>query len=162
MKTLIYEIIAAAATIEAAGNRILRPFGLTPMTFNILNVLSDGPLSQREIGDRIIVAASSITFQVRQLQRKGLIQRRRSDARTWRVSLTPLGARTRHLAEARMDEIIGQIPIDRSLIADAMSALTAVRRRLPDLSQGPPRDEPSRPGAAPLSPAGTHPDIANT
>ena len=46
MKTLIYEIIAAAGTIESAGNRILRPFGLTPMTFNILNVLTDGPLSR--------------------------------------------------------------------------------------------------------------------
>src|SRR5208337_230045 len=101
MKTLIYEIIAAAGTIEAAGNRVLKPFGLTPMTFNILNVLKDGPLSQREISDRIIVAASSITFQVRQLQRKGLIQRRRADARTWRVSLTALGAQTRLLAEKR-------------------------------------------------------------
>ena len=29
MKTLIYGIIAAAATIEAAGNRILKPLGLT-------------------------------------------------------------------------------------------------------------------------------------
>ena len=77
MKALIYEIIAAAGTIDAAGGKILKPFGLTPMTFNILNVLRDGPLSQREIGDRVIVAASSITFQVRQLQKKGLIQRRR-------------------------------------------------------------------------------------
>src|ERR1700691_745514 len=117
MKTLIYDIIAAAATIEAAGNRLLKPFGLTPMTFNILNVLSDGPLSQREISDRIIVAASSITFQVRQLQKKGLIQRKRSDARTWRVSLSPLGAERRLLAERRMDEVIGQIQIDAGLIA---------------------------------------------
>jgi len=136
MKTLIYEIIAAAATIEAAGTRILKPFGLTPMTFNILNVLNDGPLSQREISDRIIVAASSITFQVRQLQRKGLIHRRRSDARTWRVSLTPLGMETRLRAEGRMDEVIAQIQIDRGLIADAESALKAVRRHLPTLSQG--------------------------
>jgi DNA-binding MarR family transcriptional regulator len=135
MKTLIYEIIAAAATIDAAGNRILRPFGLTPMTFNILNVLSDGPLSQRQISERIIVAASSITFQVRQLQKKGLIQRRRSDARTWRVSLTPLGAQTRLLAEQRMDHVIGQIQIDPRLIADAESALKSVRSHLPSLSQ---------------------------
>ena len=136
MKTLIYEIIAAAGTIEAAGNRILRPFGLTPMTFNILNVLTDGPLSQREISDRVIVAASSITFQVRQLQKKGLIQRRRSDARTWRVSLTPLGAETQHLAERRMDQIIEQIRVDPDQVADAESALKAVRNRLLTVSQG--------------------------
>jgi DNA-binding MarR family transcriptional regulator len=136
MKTLIYEIIAAAGTIEAAGNRLLKPFGLTPMTFNILNVLSDGPLSQREIGEQVIVGASSITFQVRQLQKKGLIQRRRSDARTWRVSLTPLGAEKRLLAERRMDQVMGQIQIEPALIASAESALKAVRKHLPDLSKG--------------------------
>jgi DNA-binding MarR family transcriptional regulator len=135
MKTLIYEIIAAAGTIESAGNRILKPFGLTPMTFNILNVLSDGPLSQREISDRIIVGASSITFQVRQLQKKGLIQRRRSDARTWRVSLTPLGAERRLLAEQRMNQVIDRIHIEPTLVASAESALKAVRQHLPNLSK---------------------------
>jgi DNA-binding MarR family transcriptional regulator len=134
MKSLIYEIIAAAGTIETAGARILKPHGLTPMTFNILNVLNPGPLSQREISERIIVAASSITFQVRQLQRKGLIQRRRADARTWRVSLTPLGARTRQQAEAAMDAVIRQIRIDPALVAGAESALRAIRQHLPTLS----------------------------
>jgi DNA-binding MarR family transcriptional regulator len=136
MKTLIYEILAAAGTIESAGNRILKPFGLTPMTFNILNVLKDGPLSQREISERIIVAASSITFQVRQLQRKGLIQRKRSDARTWRVSLSPLGAEKRLLAEHAMDRVIEQIEIEPGLIAGAEYALKQVRKHLPNLSQG--------------------------
>jgi DNA-binding MarR family transcriptional regulator len=137
MKTLIYEIIAAAGTIETAGNRILKPFGLTPMTYNILSVLNrDGPLSQREISDRMIVAASSITFQVKQLQKKGLIQRRRSDARTWRVSLSPLGAETRLNAERAMDNVIGQIRIDAGLVASAEYALKEVRKHLPKLSEG--------------------------
>jgi DNA-binding MarR family transcriptional regulator len=136
MKALIYEIISTAATIDAAGNIILKPFGLTPMTFNILNVLRDGPLSQREIGDRVIVAASSITFQVRQLQKRGLIQRRRSDARTWRVSLTPLGARKRQLAEQQMDAIIGQIRMHPEATAAAKSALQGVHVRLSELVQG--------------------------
>jgi DNA-binding MarR family transcriptional regulator len=135
MKSLIYEIIAAAGTIDAAGTRILRPFGLTPMTFNILNVLAEGPLSQREISDRVIVAASSITFQMRHLQRKGLVQRRRADARTWRVSLTALGAETRLRAERSMDEVIGRISIDPGLVASAEAALKAVRGHFPDLSQ---------------------------
>jgi DNA-binding MarR family transcriptional regulator len=130
MKTLIYEIIATAGTIEAAGNRILKPFGLTPMTFNILNVLTDGPLSQREISDQVIVAASSITFQVRQLQKKGFIQRRRSDARTWRVSLTTLGAERRRLAAHQMDQSIDQIQIDPDHAANAESTLKAVRNHL--------------------------------
>jgi len=135
MKTLIYEIIATAGTIESAGNRILKPFGLTPMTFNILNVLTDGPLSQREISDKVIVAASSITFQVRQLQKKGLIQRRRPNARTWRVSLTPLGVETRRKAEREMDQAINQIRIGRDQVAAAEQALQAVRNQLQKLSQ---------------------------
>jgi DNA-binding MarR family transcriptional regulator len=136
MKTLIYEIIAAAGTIDSAGNRILKPFGLTPMTFNILNVLTDGPLSQREISDQVIVAASSITFQVRQLQKKGLVQRRRSDARTWRVSLTPLGAEKRRLAGQEMDRVIERIQVDRNQVLEAESTLKAVQSQLLKLGYG--------------------------
>ncbi len=135
MKSLIYEIIAAAGTIDAGGHAILKPFGLTPMTFNILNVLHAGPLSQREISERVIVAASSITFQVRQLQKKGLLQRRRADARTWRVSLTPAGAEARRRAEERMDQVIGQIAIEPGLVAQAESALRAVRSHFPQLAR---------------------------
>ena len=133
MKKLIYQIIATAAAIESAGTRILRPFGLTPMTFNILNVLGPGPLSQREISDRIIVAASSITFQVRQLQKKRLVQRRRSDARTWRVSLTPLGAETLRRAEKQMDEVIASLHVEPGAVAGAQVTLAAVQDRFPKL-----------------------------
>jgi DNA-binding MarR family transcriptional regulator len=134
MKTLIYEIIAAAGSIEAAGIRILKPFGLTPMTFNILNLLEDGALSQREISDRVIVAASSITFQVRQLQKKGLVKRRRADARTWHVSLTPEGEDVRRRAEERMDAVIGRIQIWQDIVANAESALKSLRTQLAGFS----------------------------
>ena len=130
MKALIYEIIATAATIDDAGSRTLKPFGLTPMTFNILNVLKDGPLSQRAISDQVIVAASSITFQVRQLQKKGLVQRRRSNARTWCVSLTEQGAEKRRLAESQMDQRINQILLKPDVIANAMTALRTLRNQL--------------------------------
>jgi DNA-binding MarR family transcriptional regulator len=130
MKALIYEIIATAATIDAVGSKTLKPFGLTPMTFNILNVLKDGPLSQRAISEQVIVAASSITFQVRQLQKKGLVQRRRSNARTWCVSLTEQGTEKRRLAESQMDQRIKQILIEPDLIANAMKALQALQSQL--------------------------------
>lgn len=129
MKNLIYEIIATAGVIDAAGSRILKPFGLTPMTFNILNLLSDGPLSQREISDQVIVAASSITFQVRQLQKKGFVQRKRSDRRTWRVSLTTLGAEKRRLAAQEMDRIIDQIRLQRDQIASATGAMKEIQKQ---------------------------------
>ena len=130
MKAFIYEIIATAAAIDVVGSRTLKPFGLTPMTFNILNVLKDGPLSQRAISDQVIVAASSITFQVRQLQKKGLVQRRRSNARTWCVSLTEQGAEKRRLAESQMDQRIMQILLEPDLIANAMKALQGLQNQL--------------------------------
>jgi DNA-binding MarR family transcriptional regulator len=130
MKAFIYEIIATAAAIDVVGSRTLKPFGLTPMTFNILNVLKDGPLSQRAISDQVIVAASSITFQVRQLQKKGLVQRRRSNARTWCVSLTEQGAEKRRLAESQMDQRIMQILLEPDLIANAMKALQGLQKQL--------------------------------
>ena len=83
------------------------------------------------------MAASSITFQVRQLQKKGFVQRRRSDARTWRVSLTPLGAETRLRAEQRMDQIVEQIQVDAGSLASAEAALKTVRTQLPLISQNP-------------------------
>ena len=130
MKNLIYEIIATAGVIDAAGSRILKPFGLTPMTFNILNLLSDGPLSQREISDQVIVAASSITFQVRQLQKKNLVQRKRSDNRTWRVSLTTLGVEQHRLATEEMTRIISQILLQPEQIAGATCALKEIQKQI--------------------------------
>ena len=130
MKNLIYEIIATAGVIDAAGSRILKPFGLTPMTFNILNLLSDGPLSQREISDQVIVAASSITFQVRQLQKKNLVQRKRSDKRTWRVSLTTLGVEQHRLATEEMTRIISQILLQPEQIAGATCALKEIQKQI--------------------------------
>jgi DNA-binding MarR family transcriptional regulator len=84
----------------------------------------------------VIVAASSITFQVRQLQKKGLIQRRRSDARTWRVSLTPLGETKRKSAAQKMDAIIGEIRMSSEAITAAKAALNEVHGRLAELVHG--------------------------
>lgn len=130
MKSLIYAVIEAAGAIDTAGTRILRPLGLTPMTFNILNVLGEGPLSQREISERVIVAASSITFQVRQLQKKGLIERRRADARTWRVSLTEKGRLLQAQANERMDAVIAGLVVDRASAPGAERVLRSIQSSL--------------------------------
>jgi len=130
MKALIYDIIATAGLIDTSGVRVLRPLGLTPMTFNILNVLTDGPLSQREIGDRVIVAASSITFQMHQLQRRGLIKRRRADARTWRVSLTDEGKALQGRAALLMDALIVSLPVSAAQAARASAVLLTIRQSL--------------------------------
>lgn len=130
MKGLLYQVISTAATLEQAGFRVLRPMGLTPMSFNILNVLKDGPLSQREIGDRMIVAASSITFQMKQLQKRGLIQRRRADARTWDVSLTEKGAFLRREADERMDAVMARMAVDPATATRATETLGSIEAQL--------------------------------
>lgn len=133
MKTLIYDIIATAGLIDSAGTKVLRPLGLTPMTFNILNVLAEGPLSQREIGDHVIVAASSVTFQVQQLLKRGLIQRRRADARTWQVSLTPEGSALRRKADLLMDKFIARLPVAPAQAKQARATLLLLQEVIPTL-----------------------------
>lgn len=130
MKQLLYEIIAAAGAIEAAGSRVLKPFGLTPMSFNILNLLDGCPLSQRELSDRLIVVASSVTFQFRQLRRRGLLQRRRADRRTWLVSLTPEGRALLRSASSDMDRMIGRLRLEPEAVSSALATLRSLKGQI--------------------------------
>ena len=128
MKAFVYEIIATAGAIDVAGTRILKPFGLTPTTYNILNLLEDTALSQRELSDKLIVVASSVTFQVRQLQKRRLLTRRRADRRTWLVSLTPNGEQLLKSATAEMDKMIAHFQIDPAALTTALATLRVHRR----------------------------------
>ena len=103
------------------------------MTFNLLNVLDDGPLSQRELGDLMIVAASSITHQMRRLEKRGLIRRERADARTWKVSLTPAGQTLRNRAAKVMDALMVRLPLTAAQAKQAGAALLTIRQALPEL-----------------------------
>ena len=131
MKEFIYEIIATAGAIDAAGTRVLKPFGLTPTSYNILNLLNGTALSQRQLSDELIVVASSVTFQVRQLQKRHLLKRRRADQRTWMVSLTPSGEELWRDATAAMDKMIARFQLEPGALATALTALRDFKSQIP-------------------------------
>lgn len=92
--------------------------GLTMTQFGALEALYHlGPLSQAEIGRKILRSAGNMTLVLDNLEREGLIERcpEPGDRRARRVSLTPAG-------RARVAAIL---PAHRADIARAMAALSA-------------------------------------
>ena len=100
MKTdLGYELTAAVmATADVflrESQRLFRPHGLTAAQYNVLNVLAASPdgISQRELGDRLVVDRSNVTGLLDRLEKSGWVRRTDDpvDRRVYRVVLTPAG-----------------------------------------------------------------------
>lgn len=73
----------------------LRPEGLNIKHFGCLAVIEDeGPISQQTLGDRMRVDRTTIVMVVDDLERKGLVVRRRNpvDRRAYALEATPDGA----------------------------------------------------------------------
>lgn len=83
----------------SVGARLERPLarkGLTENQFGVLETLLHlGPLPQYELGAKLFTSRPNVTLVVKQLEARGLVERRRSgeDARCVIVSLTPAGRR---------------------------------------------------------------------
>lgn len=98
-RNLAYELtVAVLATADAflrESQRLLRPLGLSGAQFNVLNILSDQPsgLSQRELGDRLVVDRSNVTGLLDRMSKAGWVRRQDdpADRRIYRVTLTPSG-----------------------------------------------------------------------
>jgi MarR family transcriptional regulator, organic hydroperoxide resistance regulator len=77
---------------------LLRPMGLTPAQAEVLAVLRDaeGPLTVREIGERLVCEGGSPSRLVSSIVAAGLLQRgeRPTDRRAVELSLTPAGRRS--------------------------------------------------------------------
>src|SRR5207244_1269678 len=80
--------------VETLG-RLLRPFGLTPATAQVLSILHGAgePLPHHLISQRLLVSRGTVTWLVTALEKRGLVQRAAhpSDRRTVLVRLTPAG-----------------------------------------------------------------------
>lgn len=80
--------------LDAADRSLLREFDLTPSQYTLLTLLEPGD-GQRLIAlsDRLLVARSTITRLIDQMEAAGLVQRINDpdDRRAQRVALTPAG-----------------------------------------------------------------------
>jgi len=91
----LLQVLQTATVLWRESRRFFRPFGLTEAQFNVLNLVAKHPsgLSQRELGDLMIVDRSNITLLVDRMQKKGWIRRMEvpEDRRAYRLLLTPKG-----------------------------------------------------------------------
>lgn len=84
----------AAHAVELAANRHLQHHGLTVSQFGVLEAVYHlGPLSQRQLADKILRSSGNLTMVVDNLEKAGLVRRHRdqSDRRILQVHLTPAG-----------------------------------------------------------------------
>jgi DNA-binding MarR family transcriptional regulator len=104
--------LALGSILEPA----LAPLGLDGREFAILAVLaSEGPRSQQRLGERMRVDRTTMVALVDELERKGLVERRRdaADRRAYAIQITAKGNRTleraRRVVEDAEDEILAPL-----------------------------------------------------
>ena len=90
------KLMRAAESVTTRTHRHLSTNGLTISQFAVLEALYQlGPLSQKEIGEKILRSSGNITMVIDNLEKNGLVKRRRNetDRRFFIVHLTDKGYR---------------------------------------------------------------------
>ena len=130
---LIREVLATADTLLREGQRLFKPLGLTVAQYNVLNVLAGRPagLSQRELGDVLVVDRSNVTGLVDRMGRAGWVRREDhpDDRRIYRVRLTPAGRRLHETAAERYAAVVTQITrgLGPNQLRDALVVLQSLQ-----------------------------------
>jgi len=112
----------ASASIYVHLHQQVEAHGLTLTEFGVLEaLLHKGPLPLGEIGDLVLLTSGSMTYVVDKLERRNLLQRRRSqeDRRVLYAELTPEGET---LIQAAFAE-------HAALLGDLMTSLTRGEKR---------------------------------
>ncbi len=91
-------VVRAASRIVSELNAVLKPFGLTEPSFNVLRILRGGPkrgLTCGQIGGLLVSRGPDVTRLVGRLEREGLVARRRNrdDRRVVLVTIRPAGTK---------------------------------------------------------------------
>ena len=115
-------IFETSNTVQYAADRELRgSVGLSLAQFEILARIGEGPGSARrmtDIADELTVSRSGLTYQIGQLEQRGLVGRRPSagDERSVMAHLTPAGR------DCLMRGIPGYVRLVREMLFDRISA----------------------------------------
>jgi DNA-binding MarR family transcriptional regulator len=91
----INRVLATSGLLLRESQYFFRPLGVTEAQFNVLNVLANAPagLSQRELGDVLVVDRSNVTGLLDRMEKSGWVRREDHprDRRIHRVMLTASG-----------------------------------------------------------------------
>lgn len=117
------KLARASSAVSARLNRVLLcRDGCTESQLGVLEALYHlGPLSQSQLGEKLLTSASNLTTVVRNLERDRLIRRERGD-HDGRVQVV-------HLTAAGRRRIRRIFPAHARRIASAMDALTVAEQR---------------------------------
>jgi MarR family transcriptional regulator, 2-MHQ and catechol-resistance regulon repressor len=111
------KLTRASNSVSAATNSSITEAGLTTSQFAVLEVLYHaGPLCLTEIAHKILTTGGNLTLVVKNLEKRGLVQRKQSadDRRFFSLHLTAKGKRL--IAEV--------FPKQAARITDVLAALT--------------------------------------
>jgi MarR family 2-MHQ and catechol resistance regulon transcriptional repressor len=116
------KLMRAAESITARVHKHLSSVGLTVSQFGVLEAIYHlGPLTQRDLGQKILRSSGNITMVIDNLEKRGLVRRERdtSDRRFFIVHLTDEG-----------QELIRKIfPSHAALITSEMSVLDSTDQK---------------------------------
>ena len=117
------KLMRAAESITSRVHKHLSSVGLTVSQFGVLEAIFHlGPLSQKDLGRKILRSSGNITMVIDNLEKRGLVRRKRdaSDRRMFIVHLTIEGQR-----------LIGKIfPSHAALITNELSVLNATDQKI--------------------------------
>lgn len=92
---LVAAVLGTADAFLRESQRLFRPLGLTGAQFNVLSILADAPdgLSQRALGDKLLVDRSNVTGLLDRMEKSGWVRRKDhpGDRRVYLITLTPAG-----------------------------------------------------------------------
>jgi len=117
------KLMRAAESITSRAHKHLSSVGLTVSQFGVLEAIFHlGPLSQRELGRKILRSSGNITMVIDNLEKRRLVRRERdaSDRRQFIVHLTDEG-----------QKLIEKIfPSHAALIIQQLSVLSAADQKI--------------------------------
>lgn len=131
----VIQTLRTANTLLRESRRLFRPYGLTDAQFNVLNVLgiNDAGLTQRELGDILVVDRSNVTGLLDRMEAAGWVRRAEvpGDRRAWRVRLTPGGRKLwREVAPLYEQAVVEAVrPIGAAGVRSATDALALLEDR---------------------------------
>jgi len=104
MDAVMFQVKAAHLAVQGVGRKRLRPYGLTPARFDLMNALGRKGMRQSDLWKRLNVVRSVISEMVRALLELSWVKRvRAADGRTWLVMLTRRG---REVFEGAFDDCV--------------------------------------------------------
>lgn len=105
-------LLRASSSVSSMLKKDMQSYGLNPTEFTVMEVLySKGAQPIQVIGNKVLLASSSITYVIDQLEKKTYVERKvnENDRRITLVSLTPSGQEFMEKSFPQHSEIIQEL-----------------------------------------------------